>query len=70
MVYRGKGRLRGSGHDAGENWGSKKNIDPNSTVRKYSKNSPSFDQGVMRYKMSKISEKLNARKFNKGTNND
>lgn len=36
----------GSGHRAGEQWGDKKGIDPNSSVRKYSKNSPSFDEGV------------------------
>lgn len=36
----------GSGHRAGEDWGDKKNIDPNSPIRKYSKNSPSFDEGV------------------------
>lgn len=36
----------GSGHMAGEKWGDDKNIDPTSRVRKYSKNSPSFDEGV------------------------
>lgn len=36
----------GSGHRAGEKWGDQKNIDPNSTNTKYSKNSPSFDEGV------------------------
>lgn len=39
-------RKDGSGHRAGEKWGDQKEIDPNSTVRKYSKNSPSFDEGV------------------------
>lgn len=51
FTYRGKGRLRGSGHRAGEEWGSIKEIDPESRVRKYSKNSPSFDEGVYKYKM-------------------
>lgn len=36
----------GSGHRAGEAWGDKKQIDPSSRVTKYSKNSPSFDEGV------------------------
>ena len=36
----------GSGHRAGERWGDEKEIDPNSTQRRYSKNSPSFDEGV------------------------
>lgn len=43
----------GLGHRAGENWGEAKGIDPTSQVRKYSKNSPSFDEGVYKYKMSK-----------------
>lgn len=50
IVYRGKGALRGSGHRAGENWGEAKKIDPESTETKYSKNSPSFDEGVYLYK--------------------
>lgn len=36
----------GSGHKAGEAWGDAKDIDPNSPIRRYSKNSPSFDEGV------------------------
>lgn len=36
----------GSGHRAGEQWGDAKQIDPQSRTRKYSKNSPSFDEGV------------------------
>lgn len=44
--------IYGLGHKAGENWGETKSIDPNSTTRKYSKNSPSFDEGVFKYKMS------------------
>lgn len=52
FTYRGKGKLRGSGHRAGEEWGKAKQIDPNSRVRKYSKNSPSFDEGVWKYKQS------------------
>ena len=39
-------RKDGSGHRAGEAWGDQKQIDPNSSVTKYSKNSPSFDEGV------------------------
>lgn len=40
----------GSGHDAGFRWAEAKGIDPQSSVRRYSKNSPSFDEGVYRYK--------------------
>lgn len=47
-TFQNKGN--GSGHLAGEQWGAKKEIDPNSQVRRYSKNSPSFDEGVYRYK--------------------
>ena len=36
----------GSGHQAGEKWGDQKQIDPHSRATKYSKNSPSFDEGV------------------------
>lgn len=36
----------GSGHDAGYKWGDAKAIDPTSRQRRYSKNSPSFDEGV------------------------
>jgi hypothetical protein len=46
LVYRGKGALKGSGHRAGEAWGDEKKIDPQSPETKYSKNSPSFDEGV------------------------
>lgn len=42
----GKRTIYGLGHKAGENWGDKKNIDPESKETKYSKNSPSFDEGV------------------------
>ncbi len=52
FTYRGKGALRGSGHAAGRKWGEAKEIDPTSRVRKYSKNSPSFDEGVYQYKES------------------
>jgi len=45
--------IYGLGHKAGENWGEAKSIDPTSRVRKYSKNSPSFDEGVWKYKESK-----------------
>ena len=55
QVYHKKGAVstrkpRGSGHRAGEGWGEAKQIDPESAERKYSKNSPSFDQGVRNYK--------------------
>jgi len=42
----------GLGHKAGENWGAEKQIDPDSIATKYSKNSPSFDEGVHKYKES------------------
>lgn len=49
----------GSGHRAGEDWGDRKEIDPSSRVRKYSKNSPSFDEGVYLSKQKrKIAEKM------------
>ncbi len=50
FAFRGKGALAGSGHRAGESWGESKQIDPDSRVQKYSKNSPSFDEGVYQYK--------------------
>lgn len=50
--YVGKGILRGSGHRAGEKWGTDKQIDPESRVTKYGKNSPSFSEGVYNYKQS------------------
>ncbi len=52
----------GLGHKAGENWGSAKQIDPTSRVTKYSKNSPSFDEGVMKYKMGAKSSALSSMK--------
>ncbi len=55
---RGGGIVYGLGHKAGENWGAEKGIDPNSQVRKYSKNSPSFDEGVYQYKQSAKSKAL------------
>lgn len=58
ITYRGKGSLRGSGHAAGQAWGEKKGIDPKSQVKKYSKNSPSFDEGVWQYKSAKAKERL------------
>lgn len=48
--FRRTGQFRyvgdGSGHKAGEKWGDEKDIDPESRTTKYSKNSPSFDEGV------------------------
>lgn len=43
-------RRAGEGHKAGEEWGRQKGIDPESKAWKYSKNSPSFDEGVYTYK--------------------
>lgn len=48
----------GSGHDAGTKWAESKQIDPNSQVRRYGKNSPSFDEGVYAYKQSAKSRAL------------
>ena len=75
FTYRGTkigGRIiYGLGHDAGERWASQKSIDPNSRVRKYSKNSPSFDEGVYKYKLSKKSEALQEKgKVKKGDNEE
>lgn len=60
FTYRGTKRggkiIYGLGHDAGESWGERKNIDPNSRARRYSKNSPSFDEGVYKYKLRKRQE--------------
>ena len=55
-TYRGtkvRGKvIYGLGHKAGRNWGEDKKIDPESMVTKYSKNSPSFDEGVHQFKES------------------
>ena len=42
----------GSGHAAGEKWAGEKNIDPESRVTRYGKNSPSFDEGVYKHKQT------------------
>jgi len=47
-----KNRKDGSGHKAGEIWAERKEIDPTSRIQRYSKNSPSFDEGVYKYKQS------------------
>ena len=47
----------GSGHRAGEGWGAAKGIDPESPIRRYSKNSPSFDEGVYTYKQREKTKK-------------
>ena len=52
----------GLGHKAGENWGEEKKIDPESIATKYSKNSPSFDEGVHKYKESAKQKALQASK--------
>lgn len=44
--------IYGLGHKAGENWAASKKIDPESKATRYSKNSPSFDEGVHNYKIS------------------
>lgn len=54
----GKRIVYGLGHKAGENWGEAKGIDPKSQTRKYSKNSPSFDEGVYQYKQRAKSKAL------------
>lgn len=54
----GKQIIYGLGHKAGENWGESKGIDPNSKATKYSKNSPSFDEGVYQYKTQARSKAL------------
>lgn len=62
FIYRGKGTAKGSGHKAGEDWGDRKDIDPESKTRKYSKNSPSFDEGVY---LSKSKRKAKTQALNK-----
>lgn len=61
ITYRGKGKLKGSGHAAGREWGERKGIDPNSRVKKYSKNSPSFDEGVWQHKQSAHEKALSSK---------
>jgi hypothetical protein len=56
---RGGMTIYGLGHAAGENWGDTKGIDPKSTVRKYSKNSPSFDEGVYKSKAKRKALEVN-----------
>lgn len=53
-----KVRKDGSGHDAGYKWGEAKQIDPESRISRYGKNSPSFDEGVYAYKQSSKSKAL------------
>lgn len=65
QTYRGKGRLKGSGHRAGEEWGEKKEIDPESKITKYSKNSPSFDAGVRIHKVKSHNKALTEAKVDK-----
>lgn len=50
----------GEGHRAGENWGDAKEIDPESQTRRYSKNSPSFDEGVYLSKKKRMAGKMGA----------
>lgn len=58
-MVRGK-MIYGLGHKAGEMWGAAKRIDPESKATKYSKNSPSFDEGVHNYKISAKGKALSA----------
>lgn len=53
----------GSGHRAGENWGDAKEVDPNSMQRRYSKNSPSFDEGVYLSKKKRMAGKMTGKSF-------
>lgn len=61
-AYKKTGRFRyvkdGSGHKAGEEWGDRKQIDPNSRQTRYGKNSPSFDEGVYKSKKKRMAEKM------------
>lgn len=70
-VNYGKGP-KGSGHQAGENWGQAKEIDPNSPARVYSKRerSPSFDQGVRNYKVKAHNKALSEKKITRFFNED
>lgn len=70
-TYKQTGRFRyvagGSGHRAGENWGDEKSIDPTSQQRKYSKNSPSFDEGVYLSKQKRqLAKKMTNNYYNLG----
>lgn len=49
---------QGQGHAAGEEWGNKKGIDPDSRQRRYSKNSPSFDEGVYKSKQNRKKQEM------------
>lgn len=64
--FRRTGKFRyvtdGSGHEAGRKWAAEKQIDPNSRNTRYSKNSPSFDEGVFEYKQSRKSQALSNKK--------
>lgn len=49
-------RKDGSGHIAGYTWAANKGVDPSDQTKRYSKNSPSFDEGVYQYKMEQKSK--------------
>jgi hypothetical protein len=54
----------GSGHAAGERLGNAKQIDLGSRQQKYSKNSPSFDEGVFISKQKrKMASKMNTESY-------
>lgn len=65
--YKKTGRFKyvksGEGHRAGQDWGDAKNIDPESKQRKYSKNSPSFDEGVYLSKKKRMAGKMTGKSF-------
>lgn len=51
----------GAGHDMGYNWAKQNSIDYKDRKRKYSRNSPSFDEGVYAYKHDSRQEALKNR---------
>lgn len=55
-------RSGGGGHKAGFEWAKKHKVDPNDAETKYSKNSPSFDEGVYQYKLSAKTRALHRKK--------
>lgn len=58
VTFRGRGESKGGGHRAGYKWAESKGIDPHSRIKKYSKNSPSFDEGVWQYKSAHAKHNL------------
>ncbi len=56
-----KTRSGGGGHDAGYKWADRVGIDHDSKQRRYGKNSPSFDEGVYKYKQDTRAKALQNR---------